>query len=164
MKKGFTLMEILAVLLIIALVATFTLPAVQSVRVEVRHHQAKNAALKMAEAMRTFYKDTKGHLITGQVTGTDLSVDDDCEDVVAAGIPASGGAPQSMDQLFACGYLSVKDFSNLPYTFSAHPNPFNTNSGQQNPNEILLTVTGRGKNAGREFTVHRDMSIAEKNK
>lgn len=45
-------MEILAVLLVIAVVASFAVPIIRSVRSEMRYQRAKTAALKIAEAMR----------------------------------------------------------------------------------------------------------------
>ena len=53
-KQGFTLMEILAVLLVIAVVTTFAVPVIKSVRKEVQYRQATFAAAKMAEAVRAF--------------------------------------------------------------------------------------------------------------
>ena len=51
-KKGFTLMEILAVLLIIAVVLSFAIPAFRSVRFEQRNSSAKAGVKKLSEAER----------------------------------------------------------------------------------------------------------------
>ena len=161
MKKGFTLMEILAVLLIIAVIGGFALPVLKSIRAEIRHHQAKVAALKMAEAMRSFYQNTRGYFITGSINGADVqNISATCPTTNAEvlGIPPSeGDRTRAINLLFACNYLSSKDFINLPYTFVAGAQPFDTN--------ILLTVTGTGKVAGKyqdkSFKVYRDMSVEE---
>ena len=162
MKKGFTLMEILAVLLIIAVIGGFALPALKSVRAEIRHHQAKVAALKMAEAMRAFYQNTRGYLITGSIAGTNVSkIGSNCTlSGELMGIPAevsSSAKTKNIQVLFECNYLSAKDFIGVPYTFTAASNPFGTN--------VLLQVVGTGKAAGRyqdkSFKVYRDMSVEE---
>ena len=48
MKKGFTLMEILAVLLVIAVVVSMAAPVFRAIRFEVKNSQAKAAASKLA--------------------------------------------------------------------------------------------------------------------
>jgi len=171
-------MEILAVLLILAVITMFSLPAVRATRSLVQHHQAKSAALKMAEAMRTYYQSTKGYLITGNLRGKLVEGDDEsgtirsvvtasdptlCDNPAVTGIPPTElNRTSSMIQLFACGYLSTKDFAGLPYTFYAHDDPFNKSNN--NDNLILLTVTGTadaGTYQNKSFTVHRDGSIRE---
>ena len=57
MKKGFTLMEVLAVLLVIAVVVSFAVPVLRAIISEVNYQRAKTAGVKMAEAIRIFYKD-----------------------------------------------------------------------------------------------------------
>lgn len=162
MKKGFTLMEILAVLLIIAVIGGFALPVLKSVRAEIRHHQAKVAALKMAEAMRSFYQNTRGYQITGSIDGASASkVGSNCTlSSELMGIPATesaGAKTKNIQVLFECSYLSAKDFINVPYTFTAASRPFDT--------DVLLHVVGKGKAAGKyqdtTFKVYRDMSVEE---
>ena len=65
-KKGFTLMEILAVLLVIAVVVSMAVPVLRSVRYEVKNGQAKNAAHKLAQAVRTYYQVSRGGVPRGQ--------------------------------------------------------------------------------------------------
>ena len=160
MKKGFTLMEILAVLLVIAVIASFAMPALRSIQAEVRHQRAKSAALKMADAMRTYYKNSKGWLLDGSVKGTDNSlnaaVQTTCDTDRLQGLYPSPSSKISVYQLFACGLLSSKDFWDLPYEFAPATNPFDDN-------EILLNVTGKDKKAGKYqnkvFKVTRGMEI-----
>ena len=122
MKKGFTLMEVLAVLLIIAVVASMTVPLLRRVNYQVKNSQAKTAALKLAEAVRSYYQTNRGYSIaSGQFEATDTTIvladPSTCVSPVATGIPSSAAGTQSVKQLFACGYLSFKDFKGLPYKF-----------------------------------------------
>ncbi len=117
MKKGFTLMEILFVLLIIALVVSFAVPAIRTVRYDIYNSRAKTALRKLAEARRSYYQQTKGSDLTGAFNG---SVAEDyashsCLEVAASGIPGARTISE-VDQLFACGYLDWKDFA-VPYNF-----------------------------------------------
>ena len=127
MNKGFTLMEILAVLLVIAVLASFAVPMFRSVTVEVRYQRAKVAAVKLAEAIRIFYTDTKGFRIDGDMVGTDVgswvAQADSCQNPAMLGIPpyqvGTGSVGTSdVSQLFFCNYLSSKDFTGLNYRFS----------------------------------------------
>lgn len=128
MKKGFTLMELLAVLLVIAVVVSMAAPVFRAVRYEIKNSQAKNAAKKMAEAMHSYYQASRGHKVTGCFTPTTsagLNVIKtpaaDCTSPGATGIPASSSRSNvAVSQLFACGYLSYKDFMSLPYEFCAN--------------------------------------------
>ena len=126
MRKGFTLMEILAVLLVIALVASLALPVLRAVRYEVRNSQAKAATLKLAEAVKTYYNVSRGYTIAGCFTPTTSAgktliktAATACTSPAATGIPNRSATPQTTDvkQLFACGYLTYKDFAGIPYTF-----------------------------------------------
>ena len=53
-------MEILAVLLVIAVVVSMAVPVFRSVRYEVKNGQAKTAAKKLADAMRSYYQVSRG--------------------------------------------------------------------------------------------------------
>lgn len=147
MKKGFTLMELLAVLLVIAVVVSMAAPVFRAVRYEIKNSQAKNAAKKMAEAMHSYYQASRGYKVhknggcftptTDNVIKTDPSK---CESPGAKGIPASAGGRVEVSQLFACGYLSYKDFISLPYEFCAnYTNSFPAGWGTT-PSETVGTV------------------------
>lgn len=161
MKKGFTLMEILAVLLVIAVLASFVVPVVRTVMAEIRYHQAKVAGIKMAEAIRIFYKDSRGYRIGGYIYGTEAGTTiatsaEACNNPAVSGIPSeSGGNSVDVEQLFYCNYLSAKDFSGLSdYTF--HP------GACQGPADCLVEVNDLSKkNAKGCFRVLRDSSILE---
>ncbi len=120
MKKGFTLMEILFVLLIVALVLSFALPAIRSVRYDIKNSNAKAALKKLAEARRSYYQATKGSDIAAESFSAENAqsyASSSCVNVAASGIPADSRADSNVSQLFACGYLDWRDFDGLPYTF-----------------------------------------------
>lgn len=157
MNKGFTLIEVVAVILVIAVVATFAVPALSSIRAEVRHQQAKSAAIKMADALRSFYKDSQGYLPAADepngITGNDIKGLNEnpaqCQNPASVGIPKRytgvSDAP-ALTQLFYCGYLSAKDFVGLPYKFTVStPNVDN--------GHVLVTVTGLAE-AGKKYSGH----------
>ncbi len=177
-SKGFTLMEVLAVLLILAVVVTFALPGIRLVRDEVRYGQAKNAAIKMADAMRVFYQDSKGYRPVGVLKGK-LEADDNdsvenpvsvvtaaqgsCDHAGYNGVPSSGTSGGTLHaalaQLFACDYLSTKDFVGLPYQFVANDGLFNADPS------ILVVAVGTEaagpRHAGDSWCVYRDSSVSE---
>lgn len=119
MKKGFTLMELLFVLLVIALVISFAVPAIRNVRYDVYNSRAKAALRKLAEARRSYYQYTKGSDVVGAFHAsvardyTNIT----CNDIAASGIPGSR-TNSDVGQLFACGFLDWRDFVDLPYTYA----------------------------------------------
>ncbi len=194
MKKGFTLMEMLAVLLAIAIIASFAVPAYRAVRYEIYYQRAKSAALKMGEAIRSYYQDSQGYLVSGSFTGiTDAEGEDQtveaivsntsvsCDNPAATGIPLSDTSEtvfSDVAQLFKCGYLNAKDFVGLPYRFTAC-NPVSTTSdtdcAPSNSKKGLVQVSGL-ETAGKKFykpdgstvepafSVKRDLTIKEHEK
>lgn len=124
MKKGFTLIEILFVLLVIALIISFALPAYRTVRFDVKNSRAEAALRKLAEARRSFYQSTKGvNIQTGFFTGTDAAgyTSGTCTTAISSGIPGTSVSAVAPSQLFYCGYLDRKDFAGLPYKFVICP-------------------------------------------
>ncbi len=129
MKKGFTLMEVLAVLLVIAVVVSMAMPVLRSIRFDIKNEQAKGATKKLAEAVRSYYQDSRGHWVTGCFVPTDTAdttlqtAPGNCVSAAATGIPAKNNANTQetpVANLFACGYLAPKDFAGIPYKFCAH--------------------------------------------
>lgn len=114
-------MEILAVLLVVAVLASFAVPAIRSIMAEVRYQRAKVAGAKLAEAVRIFYTDSKGYRINGSISGSSIGTDiaasvSDCENPAISGIPPYETATAGnvdVSQLFFCNYLAVKDFQGL---------------------------------------------------
>lgn len=144
-------MEILAVLLVIAVVVSMAVPVLRSVRYEVKNGQAKNAAHKLAQAVRTYYQVSRGGVPRGQ-SFTPTADSDKANIVLAAPsacvAPSETGIPLQkttgsveIKQLFACGYLSFKDFVSLPYTFTVcDPRP------GQVPNDTCKLSVATGNN------------------
>lgn len=163
-KQGFTLMEILAVLLILAVVASFMVPMFRRVRDEVRYQQARSAALKMADAIRSYYQNTKGYVPEGCIgeggscVAPTNAAASTCSNVAATGIPSSASEKSvSLGQLFACDYLSVKDFAGLAYNFSSDADYIFTSD-----DPYLVKVDAReeaGPKHQDTFYVSRDMTI-----
>ncbi len=178
-------MEMLAVLLVIAIVLSFAVPAYRSVRYEMYYQRAKTSAVKMAEAIRSYYQQTKGYVITGSFTGLGTGTDsvqgildssNTCDNPAATGIPSSEETRTStVDQLFKCGYLNGKDFVGLPYRFtvcdplSAEPD---VNCPPANGKQGLVQVFGLegagkkfykpdGSTVEAAFSVKRDLSVKE---
>lgn len=121
---GFTLMEILFVLLVIALIISFAVPAFRSVRFDVKNARAQAAVKKLAEARRSFYQYSKGSdIAVGTFTGDSAKglASQTCTENVSSGIPGARNAASGVAQLFACGFLNWKDFAGLPYVFSICP-------------------------------------------
>ena len=158
MNKGFTLMEVLAVMLVIAVVATFLVPAIRSARSESSYQRAKGSAIKMAEAMRSYYHDSKGYVPNGSVDGMSNQTFGGCpaNSPSRTGIPPVGGPTTiGVSELFNCNYLSWKDFEGLPYTFNAVATPASRN--------VLVEFTG-GSKAGQKYTgntfkIMHDMTV-----
>jgi len=128
-RKGFTLMEILFVVLVIALVVSFALPAIRSVRFDIKNSQAKAALKKFAEARHSYYEASRGGQLTGVCNGIETTkpdkdyvknlVNQNCSNKAFSGIPGQASDVQEVSQLFACGMLDWKDFVGLPYQFIA---------------------------------------------
>ncbi len=154
MKKGFTLMEMLAVILVIAVVVSMTAPVFRTVRYEMKNSQAKAAAKKMAEAMKSYYQASRGHKIDGCFVPSAMTIGS-CMTPGATGIPSSSsGIKSSVDQLFACGYLSKKDFAAVPYRFCANDSSSLPSGwpalGSTNTNKIFVLAGGQ-EGAGEKY-------------
>ena len=166
-KKGFTLMEVLAVLLILAVVVSFAMPGIRFIRDEVQYTQAKNAAVKMADAMRSYYRDSKGVRVKGTLEGKKAagSLNQSVSEVVAegkctvvnTGIPNyTANGRDAIKQLFTCDYLSPKDFVGLPYQFNASDALYEDN--------ILVRaigMEGARRHSSEGWCVYRDASVTE---
>lgn len=119
-KKGFTLMEILFVLLVIALIVSFALPALRSVRYDIRNSRAKAAVKKLAEARRSYYQYMRGGRVQNGAAfnaETTSMQNATCTNLRASGKPGSSSDAVAISELFGCGFLNWKDFVGLPYTF-----------------------------------------------
>lgn len=151
-QKGFTLMEILAVLLIIAVILSFAIPAYNSIRFDQRNNLAKEGVKRLSEAIRSYYQNTKGVKIIGHFTGTGLKAVPVCNDFSSSGVPGRG-KEANIVQLFACGYLSGSEYSELPYTFYSCLDNNNTDYCHGRPYAVAVgtTETAAGKKYIKEY-------------
>ena len=150
-------MEMLFVVLVIALIVSFAVPALRNVRYDIYNARAKTALKKLAEAQRSFYQLSKGSAVSGIFQGSSAKsmANSQCHNIPSSGIPGQylNAGPE---QLFACGYLDWRDFDGLPYAF--HVCPFSGNvSGMNcqitvNGRRIYSSAIGVGNNAGKKYT------------
>lgn len=152
-QKGFTLMEILAVLLIIAVILSFAIPAYNSIRFDQRNNLAKEGVKRLSEAIRSYYQNTKGVQIIGNFTGTALGTVPTCNDLSSSGVPGRGKTENIM-QLFACGYLSGAEYSELPYTFYSCLNDVDNKVCHGRPYAVAKAVDK--KTAGKKYVKEYD--------
>jgi len=156
-RKGFTLMEILAVLLVIAVIASFAVPVVKSVRREMRYQKAKVAGMQLAEAVRSFYTDTKGCLAIDEegFYAPDAAEATVCpaNHTITTGVPGNCESNLKARIVFACNYISPKMFIDLPYTFRVYdPRVYST---------MGTFIEGDEEGSERKFFINRDMTINE---
>lgn len=124
-NKGFTLMEVLAVLLVIAVIVGAAAPVFRSTRYEIRNAQAKAALKKLGEAYRSYYQYSRGQKAVGSFHGSTIagerSLDNPCENPAGTGVPSQSvgrsAGTVGIEALFQCGFLSFKDFRGIPYNF-----------------------------------------------
>ena len=130
MQKGFTLMEMLAVGLMLAVIMSLATPVVRSFRYEIKNAQARTAAGKLAQGFRNYLKDERITNVFGagcfspttdDIIRTDAS---QCAISKNTGVPSRPamrisitGDTSNLQNLFACGYVTYKDFANIPYEF-----------------------------------------------
>lgn len=159
-NQGFTLMEILAVLLVIAVIASFAVPMIKSVRREMRYQKAKSAGMQLAEAVRSFYTNTKGCLPLTDENG--FFGPDASSGTCPINHPAKTGIPSTaatctggVGAVFGCGYISPKMFVDLPYNFTVEDPRTSTDN-------VFITGTEQGETDGLWFKINRDMTITEK--
>ena len=146
-------MEILAVLLIIAVILSFAIPAYNSIRFDQRNNLAKEGVKRLSEAIRSYYQNTKGVQIIGNFTGTALGTVPACNDLSSSGVPGRGKTENIM-QLFACGYLSGAEYSELPYTFYSCLNDVDNKVCHGHPYAVAKAVYK--KTAGKKYVKEYD--------
>jgi len=159
MKKGFTLMEILAVILLLAVIMSLAIPAFRSVRYEVKNAQAKTATKKLAEAVKRYYQSSRGSVVQACFTPTTDNVihaaASSCVSRAATGKPNRSAVNQqeaTAESLFACGYLSYKDFASLPYTFCTYkPAVLGTTNPPGFSDRFFAVAYGASAEAGAKY-------------
>ncbi|MBC2606469.1 type IV pilin protein [Pelagicoccus albus] len=81
-KKGFTLVEIMIVVVIIGLLAAMAIPAFQKVRLDSRESAVTNDARQLASAAQQYMLENNTTTVTVGYTSTDGTVGSDLEDYV----------------------------------------------------------------------------------
>lgn len=125
MNKGFTLMEVLAVMLILAVIAAFAVPSIRSIRADIRHRRAKTALVLFQEALDQIARRSGKEILENDSFTPNANILETrtCDMLSNTGIPVKRGGvgfvltTRSIYNLFGCGYLNPKDFQGLPYTF-----------------------------------------------
>ena len=158
-KHGFTLMEVLAVVLILAVIASLTIPGIRDARFEARHSQAKLAAKKLITGIRNYRVTSRGGDVSaGTLTGNAGNTFDtvcNAQNTKTTGIPAHAGT-MTLAQLAPCGFVDARDFKDLPYTFyygSSIPSGIKTSIEskitQESDKPVELVVQGTNQKAGK---------------
>lgn len=163
-EKGFTLMEMLFVVLLIALVVSFSLPAIRAARQGIKKEQAKGALRKFSDARRSFYEQNRGQFVSGSFEGADADTyaQSSCNGAAASGVPGDKAGDAVPEQLFACGYLDWKDFKSLPYTFVACGEQMPCNAINGDTVYVYATATFDGEEHKiYNTTNNRDIRVAQ---
>ena len=144
-KRGFTLMEVLAVLLVLAVIASLAVPGIRAANYEVKNSRAKTAAKRLLEGMRNYKQATRGGTVTFPAAGFNGTFSSACTVPVNTGIPGQAAQVSiDVDQLAVCGgFVSPKDFRGLPYLFYNMTPSGITISG--NKGDVTLVVVGTDK-------------------
>jgi len=158
-------MEVLAVLMLVALVTSFAVPVYRSARHEMRNNQARAAAMKLAEAIRFYYQISKGYKIEQShfdgLNSQSVWFSSSCDDVTASGVPPSStpSASKPISNLFACGFLTPKDFAGVPYEFYVcNPNGSSSNCGGKSGLYVRIKgLAEAGKYENKYFNVDNKM-------
>ncbi len=140
-KRGFTLMEVLAVVLLLAVIASLAVPGIRSARYEMKNSQAKAAAKKLLEGIKSYRQASRGAAVTFPATGFTGDFSTSCTAAVNTGIPGTS-IGLTVKQLAACGFISPKDFKGLPYKFYYGTLPTIASSITDKQGSIVMVVLG----------------------
>jgi len=111
-NKGFTLTEVMVVVIIIAILVTISVPFLLGYARDARNDRAKSALILIAQGYKNFKTDFPGVSVppgSRQVTKQTLVANN-----TSCSIP---GATASAANLIQCGYIVNRDYANLKYNF-----------------------------------------------
>lgn len=110
--KGFTLPELLVVMVILALMAAVSTPFIKGYIRDAQNGKAKAALIQIAEAYKTFRTDYPNATVSGTVTKESRTAADCGENTIRY----SGNNEANV--LVSCKYLRPIKWSRMKYTFS----------------------------------------------
>lgn len=116
LRKGFTIIELIIVIVIIAILATITAVLYINAQQQARDLQVRDSADKVADALRLFVTQ-KGHFPAGGTGSTSLAYDanGECTTGSGEGAVVTGDASCTIgDTLIKTGYLEEGFFNKLP--------------------------------------------------
>ena len=159
-KRGFTLMEVLAVLLLLAVIASLAVPGIRAANFAIKNARAKNAAKELIEGINNYRLATRGGTVNA-FNNFSGSFDTSCTTNVNTGIPGNVSAI-SVGQLAPCGFLSPKDFKNIPYTFYYGSLPTFASSIPSKEGDVVLVALGNNqqKAGARYYTAPANVNNA----
>lgn len=111
-SKGFTLPELLVVMVILALLAAVSTPFIKGYIRDAQNGKAKAALIQIAEAYKTFRTDYPNATVSGTVTKESRAASDCGEST----IQYKGNNEANV--LVSCKYLRPIKWSRMKYTFS----------------------------------------------
>ena len=136
-KNGFTLAEMLAVIIIMAILAALSTPLVREYIRDSANDKAKTQLQLIAHAVRNFKADNPGVTLTKGVINAATPIPHACtvnQTSVAIGM------------LFACSYLRHTNWAAFKYTFEAGSTAVNTCGGKcSNPVAAMVGTDTAGK-------------------
>lgn len=109
-KNGFTLAELLVVMVILALLAAVSTPFIKGYIRDAENGRAKSALIQIAEAYKNFKTDYPNATVSGEVTAESRG---ECGDNA---INYKGS--NTSDVLINCKYLKPIKWSKMKYTFN----------------------------------------------
>ncbi len=90
--KGFTLIELMIVVVVVAILATIALPSYQETMRKGRRADGKNILLNLAALQERFYSDSGGYGTINQIAGSATITSD--EGFYSIAVVLGGGRPQ----------------------------------------------------------------------
>ena len=99
-ESGFTLVELLVVMLIIGLLAAIAIPAFFNQRDKAKDSSAKEAVRTAQTAIETYSTDNNGSYDNAEIAGTLEAIEPTLNDVVSLAVTDTGGAGTPSDNSY----------------------------------------------------------------
>ncbi|MCL2888111.1 MAG: prepilin-type N-terminal cleavage/methylation domain-containing protein [Elusimicrobia bacterium] len=108
-SKGFTLMELMVVVFIIAILVAAAVPSYLDNLKRTRYNESIVALQKVAQAAKTFAAQYPNHVMSGQITNAATN----------QGVPTCNPNAGGTDVLYQCGYLIKDNWDALAFNIYA---------------------------------------------